>query len=322
MLKKFLARFGKGAAKVDLRFENRPYISGDTVHGEVHIQGGEVEQKMNHLSVHLMMSVITKEGTVTREVTSIPLLGDGAVSPKELKVIPFTYTIPVNLPVSRHKVSYYFDTQLDIEGGVDRTDIDPLMVEVPEGVQSIFEALGSLGFREKGNSGGLDKYGQEFAFFPAEVFSGKVNEVELRFACEEDGVRVWMEVDCRYGYEEIEVKREFFLENVVLQDEEELVGTLKQYITEAIEKPYVYQKPFSYMSHSSSNGYGSHSHSTSGMIGGLAMGILGGMLLSEMLDLDDMVEDMAEALGFEEEDSAGGEEDGGFFDFFDGGDEG
>lgn len=319
MFKKFLARFGKGAAKVDLRFENRTYVAGDIVNGEVHIQGGEVEQKMNHLSVHLMMSVKAKEGTAAREVTSIPLLGAGVVSPKEIKVIPFTYTIPVNLPVSRYKVSYYFDTQLDIEGGVDRTDIDHLIVDVPEGVQSIFQALGSLGFREKANSGELDKYGQEFAFFPAELFSKQVNEVELRFACEEEGVRVWMEVDCRRGDEEIEVKREFFLENIVLQDEEELVGTLKRYITEAVEKPYMYPQPFSYISHAGH--HGSSGHSSSGMIGGLAVGILGTVLLSEMLDIDEMFEDVAEALGFEEEDSAE-EGDGGSFDFFDGGDEG
>lgn len=35
MLKKFPACFAKGTAKVDLRFENRPYFTGETVNGEV-----------------------------------------------------------------------------------------------------------------------------------------------------------------------------------------------------------------------------------------------------------------------------------------------
>ncbi|PAQ15455.1 hypothetical protein CD798_06620 [Bacillaceae bacterium SAOS 7] len=330
MLKNFLARFGKGAAKVDLRFENRPYFTGDIVTGEVHIQGGEVEQKINNLSVRLMMNVTTKEGKVTREVTSIPLAGAGVISAKELRVIPFTYTIPLNLPVSRHKVSYYFDTQLDIDGGFDRTDVDYLMVDVQKPVRAIFQALEHLGFREKANSGKLDKYGQEFAFSPTGMFSGQVNEVELRFAYEDTGVYVWMEVDCRQGYQEIEAKREFFLENLVLQYETQLVKLLQQYITEAVENPYMYEQPFSYKSNSAY--HGTHGSFLNGMVGGLAIGILGNMLLSEIMDsLGEMTENAAEVFGFEEDafeenDFEDDGDDGGFFDFgddggFDGGDD-
>ncbi|GAA3329226.1 hypothetical protein GCM10020331_076420 [Ectobacillus funiculus] len=65
------------------------------------------------------------------------------------KAIPFTYTIPANLPVSRGTVSYYFDTHLDIDGGVDRTDLDRLIVEAPKDVQAVFQALQQLGFHEK-----------------------------------------------------------------------------------------------------------------------------------------------------------------------------
>ncbi|MCO0598520.1 sporulation protein [Peribacillus butanolivorans] len=53
-------------------------------------------------------------------------------------------------------------------------------------------------------SGRLDQYGQEFAFSPTQQFMGQINEVEMRFANEETGIRVWMEVDCKSGYKEIE----------------------------------------------------------------------------------------------------------------------
>jgi sporulation-control protein len=76
MFKKFLAKLGKGAATVDLRFENRPYQAGDTVQGEVLIKGGEVEQTINHLAARFIMSVSTKQGErVSREVDTIPLAG-------------------------------------------------------------------------------------------------------------------------------------------------------------------------------------------------------------------------------------------------------
>jgi sporulation-control protein len=47
MLRKFLAKLGKGAATVDLQLENRPYQVGEMVQGEVIIKGGEVDQQIN-----------------------------------------------------------------------------------------------------------------------------------------------------------------------------------------------------------------------------------------------------------------------------------
>ncbi|MFX3624834.1 MAG: sporulation protein [Ectobacillus sp.] len=320
MFKKFLARFGKGAATVDLRFENRPYRAGDTVQGEVMIQGGEVEQQINHLAARLMMNVATRKGTIAREVAAIPLSGAYKILPKEQKIIPFTYIIPANLPVSRGMVSYHFDTHLDIEGGVDRTDVDRLVVELSKEAESVCNALVHLGFREKPTSGKVDHYGQEFAFFPTGMFMGQVNEVELRFAIENGGVRVWMEIDCRRGFHEIEAKREFFLNQSVLQDEQKTAELLQQYITEALVNPHAYAQPFSYVSHKSGHHHGSPLAS---MVGGLAVGILGGMLLDEILDelgVDEMMEDAAEALGLDEE-AFGEAEESGFGDFFGGGDE-
>ncbi|MBM7649497.1 sporulation-control protein [Bacillus ectoiniformans] len=327
MLKKFLAKFGKGAATVDLRFENRPYFAGEAVNGEVLIQGGEVEQKINSLAVCFMLTAATKQGTVKREVATIPLSGAQSILPKEQKTVPFTYRIPESLPVSRGTISYYFDTQLDIEGGIDRSDVDLLTVEVSQPVQSIFRALGQLGFKEKSDSGKVDQYGQEFAFIPTQTFAGEVNEIELRFALEETGVQVWLEVDCRSGFKEVESKREFFLEQSVLDDETQLAQLLKEYLTETVENPHAYTKPSTYSHyHRKSSGMG-------GMVGGMAVGILGGVLLSDMLDglgADELLEDLAEELGYEEEESAeggyeeeasGGEDESIFDDFFGGGDD-
>ncbi len=326
MIKKFLARFGKGAAKVDLRFDNsRPYYAGGVIEGEVHIQGGEVEQKVNTLSARLMMSIRTKQGSATREVAAMPLTGAFVIRTKEQKVIPFAYKIPANLPVARETISYYFDTQLDIEGGVDRTDVDYFIIDVPQGMQTIFNALASFGFREKHTSGKLDQYGQKFTFFPTGLFAGEVSEVELRLATEESGVRVWMEVDCKNGFHEAEAKRELFIEQSDLQNESLVAEQLKQAITEAVENPHAYSEPLSYSSYGT-EGHGHHGGGGSGigsMVGGMAMGLLGGVLIGELMDEfigADMIEGAAEELGFaEDEQVEEGEFD--FGDFFGGDDE-
>lgn len=335
MIKKLLARFGKGAATVDLRFDtSRPYYAGSVIEGEVHVYGGAVEQKVNSLSARLMINVRTSKSSATREAAVIPLIGSFFIRPKEEKVIPFTYQIPANLPVSRGSISYYFDTILDIEGGVDRTDVDYFTIDVPQKMQPIFQAMADLGFREKHTSGKLDKYGQEFSFFPTGLFAGQVNEVELRLANEETGVRVWMEVDCKHGLQEIEAKRELFFDHADLENATTAAEKLKEAITEMVEQPQAYSQPFSFTNYPHYS-HGQHGGSgIAGMVGGLAMGLLGGMLLGELMeDLigEEMFEGTMEELGLDEdfafEDALDfedeGADDGGFDfgDFFGGGDD-
>ncbi|CAH0313435.1 Sporulation-control protein spo0M [Peribacillus sp. Bi96] len=311
MFKKILASLGKGAATVDLQCDNRNYQAGENIQGEVIIQGGEVEQKINQLTVRLMMNVVLKQGSVSKEVAHIPLVNRDRILSKERKVIPFHYVLPTNIPISRGTVSYYLDTHLDIEGGFDRKDVDRLVIQSQESIQSIFNAMSQLGFRETADSGKLDQYGQEFAFFPTQQYLGQVNEVEMRFANEESGIRVWMEVDCKSGYKEIEAKREFHLNQNVLEHEAELEKLLGKYISEAIEQPYAFSQPFSYSTNHQQVHTSQMGNAIPGMIGGLAVGVLGTMLLTEMMegfDVEEMFEEATEDF------------DGGFDAFFDNGD--
>ena len=313
MFKKILASLGKGAATVDLQFDNRHYQSGESIQGEVIIQGGEVEQKINKLAVRLMMNVVLKQQNISREIAHIPLISRDRIQPKEQKVIPFHYVLPTNIPISSSTVSYYFDTQLDIEGGVDRKDVDRLTIDPQAPVQAIFHAMNQLGFRETANSGQLDQYGQEFSFFPTHSFRGQVNEIEMRFANEDSGIRVWMEVDCKSGYKEIEAKREFQLSWSILEHEAELEQLLGKYISETVDQPSAYTQPFSYSTNDPHRHASHMGNAIPGMIGGLAVGVLGTMLVTEMLENfnpEEMFEDATEDFneGFDSFFDDGGED--------------
>ncbi|WP_409304980.1 sporulation protein [Peribacillus sp. SCS-155] len=312
MFKKILASLGKGAATVDLTFGNKCYRPGEDIHGEVILQGGDVDQKLNSLAVRLMLNVTSSRGQLSRAVTTIPLPIDRVVKAKERKAIPFHYTIPTDIPFTRSYVSYHFETLLDIEGGVDRTDVDRLVIEPSERIQSVFRSLERFGFREKPDSGKVDSYGQEFAFFPNQQFAGHINEVELRLAGQDSGIQVFMEVDIRNGYHEIEAKREFFIPNGVLQTESELDDMLLSVIQETANQPYAYSQPFSFRQHGhQGSGKGSM---IPGMIGGLAVGILGSMALNELMDGFDAEGMMEDAMGEIEDVEEG-------FDSFFGGDD-
>lgn len=314
MLKKILASLGKGAATVDLQFADDTYQAGGTIQGEVMIHGGEVTQKINKLSIRLMMNVALKQQSVSREIATISLISRDRIHPKEEKVIPFHYVLPTNIPISSGTVSYHFDTHLDIEGGIDRKDVDQLIIEPHESIGAIFQAMDQLGFRETSKSGTLDKYGQEFAFVPTEQFLGQVNEVELRFAMEDSGIRVWMEVDCKNGFKEIEAKRELQIKWSILENEAELEKLLCKYILETVDDPYAYGQPFSY---SSQSHHYDHGHGTSDMIGGLAIGVLGAMLVEEIID--ELFEDEDEE--YEDENTFEDANDDSDFSFDDGGSE-
>jgi len=284
MFKKLFARFGKGAATVDLRLHNDAYQAGETIHGDLVIQGGEVEQIINSVSVTFMMDVALKQGSTSRQLAVIPISAKDRILPAETKTIPFDYTIPNDIPITRGTVSYYFHTNVDIEGGVDRRDVDRITILPSPSIQSLFAAMQTLGFREKATSGKLDAYGQEFAFFPTSQFQNALQEVEFRIAQQGDGLKVWMEVDCRNGFHEIEAKREFIIPFSTLQDEAKMKQLLEDTISETLQNPNAYTQPFSYVQH----GHGGSSHSMKsaipGMIGGLAVGVLGSILISEMLD--------------------------------------
>ncbi|WP_336770362.1 sporulation protein [Bacillus bombysepticus] len=289
MFKKILAKMGKGAATVDLRFENKPYCVGETVSGEVVIVGGEVEQNINKLSVNLMMKYSHDEESIKRVIAQIPLSSGFIIRPKEDKRIPFTYLIPADIPISTHSVTFYLDTQLDIQGGVDRGDIDYLKVEKSQIMLAVFNALSIMGFREKHSSGKLTKNGQEFSFFPTVEFSGKIEEIELIFSNEITGVRIWMEVDNRNGHE---VKREFFVGNEVIHDITRLIGLLQNEIDKGlVADPYNTHHSYTsnnhqYVDHHNNHGVqsGGKGSMAAGVVGGLVAGAVGGYVLNEALE--------------------------------------
>ncbi|MEH6943060.1 sporulation protein [Bacillus sp. JJ722] len=321
MFKQILAKLGKGAATVDLKLDNHEYQSGESIRGVIVIQGGEVEQNINHLAVRFMMNVRLKQGSTIQQIATIPISSMDVIRPEEVKVLPFHYEIPSNIPLSSNTVSYFFDTNLDINKGVDRKDVDDIKVTPNQKLDTIFNALNSLGFRKQATSGKLDAYGQEFAFFPTTMFAGEVSEIELRFATEANGIRVWLEVDIKTSFKEVEAKREFLLDEEVLKNEQQVTQILKQHIAELMDQPYLFSQPFSFEQnfHKESHSPG-QKNKVPGMVGGLAIGMIGTMLINEMLDdfddmvegimdeFDDITEDFEEATG-DFDDFIGGEDE-------------
>ena len=293
MFKRVLAKLGVGSATVNLLLNRDEYTLGDTVEGQILVEGGTVEQHINKIDVDLVMSVRAKERVFSHPVETASFHTPFRVAPSEKKVLPFTFALPNNLPVSGNAVRYDFVTRLDIADGVDHSDRDPVRILPPERLNRVLRALGRLGFREKHDSRSFDGYVQEFEFFPTDFMRERIEELEFVAALEEDGIRLLLEVDLRtlFGREK-ELKREVLLENSLLEDESALAGHLRGLIGEMVENPERFSG-FRF-------GHRAHPHQTfskyGGAIGGLAAGMLGGLVLSELMEeAGEAVEELGEA---------------------------
>jgi sporulation-control protein len=309
MWKKLLSKLGVGAAKVDLVL-HRPHVRlGEKLEGEFLIEGGAVEQQIRKLEVELQLTVQADEKAYRRTVAVIPVAPSFTVQPGERKVLPFSYVLPLHLPITRHNVRYTFVTRLDIADGADAFDQDAIHILPPLALEKLFQAFAKLGFREKPSSGKISAYGQEFAFFPTNMFQGTVQEVEFFALIEEEGVRLYLEVDVwsgLAGLREREMKQELFLRYEELDDVEGTAHTLQRAIEEAVQAvqqssfhagtnyaPHMppYTPPHVYYPHPEYHHEGHHygRHGMMGAIGGFAAGMLAGMVAEELLE--DVVED-------------------------------
>jgi sporulation-control protein len=208
MLNKILASFGIGAAKVDARLQNNRVRIGENLQGEIHIQGGSVEQSISQIYMYLFTYYYRKVNdneTLHKEVLASYRVSDSLViSPGEKKVLPFQLKVPYHTPISFNKQKVYLSTGLDIERAIDPKDLDPVIVEPDPLMEEIFRQVDALGFRHSFDSGKCKHasrihravpFVQEFEFKPHGTFRDRLDEIELIFDVHESGIDILMQVD-------------------------------------------------------------------------------------------------------------------------------
>ncbi len=301
MFKKLMARFGKGAAKVDLVLDKNQFRLGESVEGKLVIEGGEAEQKINKIDILLQVAIRHDETESVHTVATIPVNESFTIHPGEHKEFPFKYLLPYDLLISGNHVTYFFSTNLDIASGVDQKDRDYIEIVCPHPLQMILDALTRLGFREKHESRKFNGRGQEFELFPTDFLQGRAEELEFIAAVHPDGVHMLVELDLYSFGDEKELKREVFIPKHLLESEEELVKEIKAILEEMANYGtggYYHDTHYQY-------GHGHHGHSSSGLkgaVGGFAAGVIGAMVVDEVVD--ELFEDDEEELEefFEDED--------------------
>ncbi|MFD4988237.1 sporulation protein [Streptomyces sp. NPDC058374] len=215
--KRLLASLGAGGASVETVLTEVNVVPGGVVQGEVHIQGGSVDQRIEGLSVGLQARVEVESGDQEYkrdiEFAKMRLGGEFQLAAEAMHTVPFGLEIPWETPItvfSGHRLpgmNIGVTTELAIARAVDSGDLDPVIVHPLPAQQAIIDAFGQLGFRfkhadmEQGHIRGTRQrlpFYQEIEFYPPSQYRG-LNQVELSFVADDRAMDVVLEMDKKGG---------------------------------------------------------------------------------------------------------------------------
>jgi sporulation-control protein len=201
MFRKVLSSIGIGSARVDLVLSESRYAAGEMIAGELKVEGGKVDQKIDQVYIKLLLiSRYKKDGQmqqVSREFDHETITtGFEIAAGKKLQPIPVRYKLPEDIPISTSFTKYYLVTGLDVASAVDPTDSD--LIEVLPGRRQaiVMQAIEEeLGFKRKPHTGEFNGRVQEFEYYPTDFMRGKLDELEVVYRPQPDGVRLYLEID-------------------------------------------------------------------------------------------------------------------------------
>ncbi|MFD6950461.1 sporulation protein [Nocardiopsis sp. TSRI0078] len=217
VIKRLLAGLGFGGASVETSLDSSVTTPGGSLRGTVVIEGGDVEQRIEQLTVGLQARVESESGD--HEVSSDMefhrvRLGEGAsLVPGQSFQVPFELFVPWETPVTAHRgrhlhrMNLGVNTRLHVAGAVDPGDLDPVGVEPLPAQAAVLDSLLSLGFTfkhadlERGRIAHTRQrlpFYQEIEFYSPSRYQG-LNELELSLVTDEHGMDVVLELDKKPG---------------------------------------------------------------------------------------------------------------------------
>jgi len=327
MFKRMLSAFGVGGPSVDTVLDTPHATPGQVITGQVRIQGGTAEARIDRVVLSLVTRVEVESGDHeyggVSEFLRVEVARDVRVAAGQPLAVPFQLPLPWETPITAvggqplPGMTVGVRTELVISGAPDKGDLDPVLVGPLPSQDRVLDAFGQLGFQfrsadvEAGRIHGVHQelgFYQEIEFFPPAQFAGRVNQVELTFVTSPHELVVVLEADKRGGMFSSggDAFGRFHAshEDAVRTDWAAAVGQWLAQVAErgghsAFGQPGYGQPGYGYPEHGHHGHHGHHrGPGMGGVVAGAAAGVVGGMVLGEVLD--DAFEGGEEDMGFEE----------------------
>jgi sporulation-control protein len=212
MFQKVMASFGQGGATVDARILDRHVRPGGTLHGEVILVGGQVDQELDSLAVTLLARVEQGEGGETADLPfqNVQLAGREVVRAGARVTVPFEVRMPWETPVTTVFGKYLTGMAVGLQTNlnlartvVDPQDVDAIPIEPLPAQHRVLDAMTRIGcqFRNatlvKNRIDGVEQqlpFFQEIDFTPPPAFANVFDEVSVSFLARATEVQVVLDV--------------------------------------------------------------------------------------------------------------------------------
>ncbi|MCA1053913.1 sporulation protein [Rossellomorea aquimaris] len=134
MFEKFLSSIGIGHVKVDTTVSKAKINQGETIKGEIKIEGGMADQPINEVRLLLLLKYEEdKEDSDfpyhEKELKTIVFKDLGTIKAGEKKSIQFQFPTEKDHPKSTETNQTILRTTVDIPQAVDPTDEDSIIVQ-------------------------------------------------------------------------------------------------------------------------------------------------------------------------------------------------
>ena len=208
LFKKILASVGVGSAKVDARLHNDALIPGELISGEVHMEGGDIEQEIDDIYMYVITHYereydnkkVKEECILAKQLLSAKF----KLQPKEEKILTFSFRLPYQTPLTMGRQPVYLRTGLDIKNAVDPGDSDFIQVLPHPFMEKVLDAIQGIGFQlfkvdceYNRHLGRTYPFVQEFEFRPTGKYRSRLEELEVVFFLKDSELEVFIELDKR-----------------------------------------------------------------------------------------------------------------------------
>jgi sporulation-control protein len=305
VFKRMLSAFGVGGPSVDTVLDSPSASAGEVLQGRVSIQGGSADVVIDQVVLSLVTRVEVEhaggEASGVGEFHRLVVGRDVRVTANQPLDIPFQLSLPWETPVTAvgdvalPGMTVGVRTELVIKGAPDKGDLDPVAVQPLPSQNRVLEAFGDLGatFRsadvEVGRIHGVPQelgFYQEIEFFPPPRFAGRLNQVELTFVTSHRDLWVVLEADKRGGLFR-QGGDSFGRFHMTHEDAERADWTslIGDWLATAADRVPQGNAMFGNKGHQGHHGHHGHRGAgVGGMVGGLAAGVVGGMIIGDMMD--------------------------------------
>ncbi|TAD99217.1 MAG: hypothetical protein EAZ97_09380 [Bacteroidetes bacterium] len=204
MFNRILASIGIGSAKVDTQLNEENVFAGEKVYGKVVIDGGKTDQLAKKITLFLRTSMRHEDSDSPETFTVLEhnvSSNDVQIEANKTDSILFSFVLPYQMPMTVGDTMSWIDTEIDIKLSTDPKDKDFIEVLPHTSAQKIFDAIYHLGFvmqkvdvieRNPQMQSPLPLI-QSFLFTPENTGFNKINELEIVFLPNAQGIELFME---------------------------------------------------------------------------------------------------------------------------------